>query len=81
MNATLLNEIKNLFIDFANKEGIILAEHFETPDKFKEFIIAIVFTKLKELGLDTDKAFDAIFGAGAFKKLADDVFESLNAAA
>ena len=44
MNTEVLNEVKNLLVDIANREGINLQKEFETPWKFKEFIIAITFT-------------------------------------
>lgn len=79
MNAKLLNEIKDQFIAFANKNGINLAEHFDTPERFKDFIIGIVFQTLtEEIGLETPEAFNAIFGEGAYEKLAEDLFNEFN---
>lgn len=72
----LLNKVQRLMIDFANSEGINLQDEFKTVDQFKDFVIAFTFTSLRNMGIETDKAFDIVFGDGAFDKLAEQVWQA-----
>jgi hypothetical protein len=79
MNIELLNTVKNGLITFANKEGIVLADHFATVAKFQEFVIAFTIRSIVELdlGIDAADAYDLVFGDGSFRKLADDIWNQL----
>jgi hypothetical protein len=79
MNIELLNTVKNGLITFANKEGIVLADHFETIAKFQEFVIAFTIRAIVDLdlGIDASGAFDLVCGDGSFRKLADDIWNQL----
>ncbi len=77
MNTKLLNSVKDKMIELCNQKGIRLDEHFNSPEQFKEYIIAFVFTELTKSGVDVEKAFDFIFGEGSYAKLSDEVFTLL----
>jgi hypothetical protein len=76
----LLNKVQRFIINFANESGISLHEHFKSIDQFKQFVIAITFRTLTEAGVSTEDAFNAVCGDGAFKRLADDLWETLQPA-
>lgn len=79
MNTDMLNNLKTVVINHANKNGINLSAEFGTPEEFRQWLISFAFSALTTKGgLSTDQAFDAIFGDGAYKALADDVWEKLN---
>lgn len=73
----ILNDVQQLLIDFANKEGIVLANDFATVDEFKRFVIGFTFKALTDIGLATDKAYDIIFGDGAYVEMAANVWNQL----
>ncbi len=75
----LLNAAQKFMIDFANKKGINLQDDFKTVDDFKTFVIGYTFKTLRDIGIETDEAFDLVFGDGAYDKLADDVWNAANA--
>lgn len=77
MNTKLLNSVKDKMIELCNQKGIRLDEHFDNPEKFKEYVIAFVFTELTKSGVDVEKAFDCIFGKGSYEKLSGEVFDLL----
>ena len=72
----LLNSFQRLVIEFANKEGIILQNEFKSVDAFKEFVIGLLFRMLTDMGVETDTAFDLVFGDGAYNRLAESVWNS-----
>ena len=69
----LLNKVQRLLIDQANASGTNLADEFETPQDFKDFVIAFTFKGLMEAGATTEEAFDAVCGEGECKALFDRV--------
>lgn len=77
----LLNAIQAMLIDFANKNGIILSQEFETVQKFKDFVIAFTFNSLTSIGLSVREAYDVIFSDGAFDALAERVWNENQPAA
>lgn len=77
MNTKLLNSVKDKMIEICNQQGIRLDEHFDNPDEFKQYVIALVFTELTKSGVDVEKAFDFIFGEGSYQKLSGEVFDLL----
>lgn len=82
MNTALLNAIKDRLIQFANDNGILLADHFATRDDFAQFVIAFTVNACVELlNMPTDKALDFVLGDGTFSRIADTVWEELQATA
>lgn len=80
MNTELLNKVKDLIIDTANKNGIILANEFKDRDEFAQFVIALSFKTLTDAGVATDKAYETIMGEGEYEKLFNRVYDELKAA-
>lgn len=70
-NIQLLNGIQSIIIDFANREGIALSDHFATVADFKGFVVAFAFKQFREMGIEIDKAFDMTLGDGAFQEMYD----------
>lgn len=70
-STALLNGIQSIIIDFANREGINLATEFVTVQDFKKFVIAFTFKALKDMGIDTEQAFDMTLGDGQFQAMFD----------
>jgi hypothetical protein len=68
-NTDLLNGIQSIIIDFANREGINLADEFATVQDFKQFVIARTFKQLT--GIEVEKAFDMTLGDGQFQAMFD----------
>ena len=77
LGTQILNDVQRLLIDFANEEGIVLANDFSTVDEFKRFVIGFTFKALTDIGLATDKAYDIIFGDGAYVEMAANVWNQL----
>jgi CheY-specific phosphatase CheX len=48
--------------------------------KDKNIVISAIITTLVEAGMSIDMAYDAVFGAGSYKKIAGDIWEAINAA-
>jgi len=63
----LLNKVQSIFIDHANANGINLADHFKTPQDFKNFIVGAAFKGLCDAGADVATAFDATVGKGQYE--------------
>jgi hypothetical protein len=63
----LLNKVQSIFIDYANANGINLADHFETPQAFKDFIVGAAFKGLRDAGADVATAFNATVGEGQYE--------------
>ena len=74
--AEILNEVQRLMIDFANKNSISLQSEFGSVEKFKEFVIAFTVSQLVSLGMDISQAFDVVFGAGSYSRLAEDIWNN-----
>jgi len=75
INSTeLLNKVQTFMIDFANSKNIRLDREFDSVEQFKQFVIAFTFKTLREIGIETDTAFDIVFGDGAYAKLAEEVW-------
>jgi hypothetical protein len=72
-----LNKVQAFLIDFANKEGISLADHFETPAEFKQFVISFTIRALVDLGLEVREAYDMAMGEGSYNELAGGIWDSL----
>jgi hypothetical protein len=70
-NTDLLNGIQSIIIDFANREGINLADEFATVQDFKQFVIALTFKQLTDMGIEVEKAFDMTLGDGQFQAMFD----------
>ena len=52
----------------------MLADEFANVDEFKKFVVALTFKTLKAQGMDTDKAFDTVFGDGSYDELFEEVW-------
>jgi hypothetical protein len=72
-----LNKVQTLLIDFANKEGINLADSFGTPEEFKQFVISFTIRALVQMGLEVSEAYDMAMGQGSYEELAGNVWDSL----
>ena len=75
----LLNAVQAMLIDFANSNNINLRDEFKSVDQFKQFVIALTVKTLTDSGIELSKAYDIVFGDGSFEKLANDVWETINA--
>ena len=73
----LLNKVQGFVINFANESGISLHDQFKSVDQFKQFVVAITFRTLTEAGVSTEDAFNAVCGDGSFKRLADELWDTL----
>tara|TARA_R110000803_G_scaffold32357_6_gene71395 strand:- start:3249 stop:3485 length:237 start_codon:yes stop_codon:yes gene_type:complete len=73
----LLNKVQALLIDHANANGLVLADEFGTRDNFAKFVISFTIKNLTECGMSLPQAFDTVMGDGAYRKLADDVWTTL----
>ena len=73
----LLNAVNKMMVKFANEKGIDLQADFETPEKFKHFVIGFTIKTLVEMGLEISEAYDIALGEGAYKKTSDSVWDSL----
>lgn len=73
-NINLLNAVKDLLIEFANKEGIILADEFDSVEDFKMFTVAFTIKSLVDLGMTVQDAYDAAMGDGEYDKLVETVW-------
>lgn len=72
----LLNKVQRKIIDFANSEGISLQGEFGSVDNFKKFVVAFTIKSLVDAGTEIDKAYDMVFGSGAYNTLAETVWEA-----
>lgn len=80
MNTELLNNVKNLIIATANKDGRSLQDDFGTVEKFKDFVIAFTLRSLTEvMGMDISEAWDIVMGDGSFQTLCDDCWTKAQA--
>lgn len=69
MNTEFINEVKNLIVTEATKNGVNLSSEFSSTEAFKNAVIEFAFAALHDMGFDTEFVFDAIFGNGAFSEL------------
>lgn len=80
MNQELLNGVKDIIINWANSEGISLADHFESRDDFAQWVISFTIKQVMDLlSIEIPAAYDIVMGDGSFKKLADDCWNQLQA--
>ena len=77
----LLNRVQSLLVDFANENQIDLRAEFGTVDRFKQFVFALTFKTLTDLGLPADAAFDLTAGAGAYDALVEKTWQAAQPAA
>jgi len=79
MNTELLNKVKDGFIEFANKNGINLAEMFPTRDDFATYIVSLTMkTLIDEGGYSVIEAFEMVHGEGAYSELASRIWHEVN---
>lgn len=76
----LLNLVQSKVIEFCNRERINLADH-GTIEQFKCFIVALTVQLLQQAGHTMEDAYNIVFGDDAFRKLADDLWETFQAKA
>lgn len=74
----LLNKIQTELIAFANRQGINLANEFKTVDDFKQFVIALTYKMLIDLGVEPKEAFDMTLGDGAYDRLVEITWNHAN---
>lgn len=77
MNLTVLNKLRKLLVEFANRNKINLAEHFKTNDDFQMFITAFAIKSLVNSGIEIEKATDFILGAGFTQELFEKTYETV----
>lgn len=70
-----LNAFQAKIIEFANNEGIILSQHFDSVDAFKQFVIALAMKMLTDMGIETRVAYDLVMGDGSYDELAARIWE------
>ena len=73
-NLKAINEVKNLIVKTATEKGIDLQAEFGTPEAFKRFVLAFIFKNLRDMGVETEEAFDLTFGEGRHEELVHDVW-------
>lgn len=72
----VLNAVQAYIIKFANENGIVLADEFESVDHFKKFVISLTIRTAMEIGLSLQEAYDLVIGDGEYQKLADAIWEA-----
>lgn len=75
----ILNAAQKTIIDYANENGISLADHFVTVDAFKTFVFATTVKTLVDAGLTIKEAIDATLGQGQYDALVENVWNAANA--
>lgn len=79
LNTNILNQVKNLFIEFANERGIDLAQEFKSRADFVQYLVAFTFQFcVKQLGMTTDAALDLVIGKEAINRLGEQIWEQVN---
>ena len=76
----LLNDVQRFLVDFANREGINLADDFETVGDFKQFVIGLTIKTLVDIGLSVSEAYDTAMGDGAYNALAERIWNDCQTA-
>lgn len=72
----LLNAARDYIINHCNENGINLHDHFDNPDEFKRFVMALVFKVAVDAGFSVKDAFDAVAGADAYDNLVETVWNA-----
>ena len=65
----MLDQIQNAMIQAANASGVNLADHFDTVDEFKTFIISFTFQQLIEQGVSVEEATNMTLGENAYQNI------------
>ena len=79
LNTNILNQIKNLFVAFANERGIDLTKEFKTSADFVAYITAFTFQFcVKQLGMTSDAALDLVIGQESINRLGEQIWEQVN---
>jgi len=74
----LLDAVKDMLIEFANKEGISLEHEFGSRDKFAQFVIGFTIRNLVEVcNMTISEAYNAVMGEDAYQQLAESVWQQL----
>lgn len=80
-NTNLLNNVKNVFVAWANSEKIDLNQHFKTREEFMQFLIAFTFKFcIDNLKMSQDDALNLVLGQETVNQLAEQVWNQANAA-
>lgn len=70
----IINTVKSMIVELANRNNIVLSEQFASKEDFKEFVISFTFKLLTEnMGYTTQQAFDLTLGQGAYDKLIEEL--------
>ncbi len=77
MNKAFLNAIKGNIVAAANLKGVNLGDHFATDAEFKQHVIAIAIDYVMRKGKSTEEAYDFVMGEGAYDKLKNTCWNSL----
>ena len=81
INMEIISRVAKYFTSAANEKGIDLQAQFGTKERWIEFVIAVTFKGLTDAGASTEKAWDILFGRGAYEELFEAVCENAKAAA
>ena len=73
----VLNGVKDLIVKFANENNINLQEEFSSLKEFRGFVIAFTFKSLRDMGMDTQEAFDIVAGDGAYEDLISKTYSDI----
>lgn len=81
-NANLLNNVKNVFVAWAKAEKIDLSKNFKNREDFIKFLIAFTFKFcIENLNMSQDDALNLVLGEQTVNRIADQVWNQVNAAA
>lgn len=80
-NANLLNNVKNVFVAWAKAEKIDLSKNFKNREDFIKFLIAFTFKFcIENLNMSQDDALNLVLGEQTVNRIADQVWNQVNAA-
>jgi len=79
INTEFLNAVQKQLIDFANANGINLANEFKSVEEFKNFVFSFAIKSLMDIAnMTVNSAYDFVMGDGSFQSLCDEVWAKLN---
>ena len=75
----IVKPVADMFIDFADKNGIRLTDHFKDADEFQAAMICFTTAcVMDKAGLGIDAAIDFVVGSGTYQQIYDRAFEIAN---
>jgi hypothetical protein len=70
-----VQQMQRAIAETATQQGISLRQEFGTTERFAEFVIGMTFKVMTDNGMSVEAATDAIFGDGAYERIAAEVWE------